>query len=45
MGLAVEHVALEEPMWRRYWSLYCHLRLAIESDQRIFESNYVSLIM
>lgn len=45
MGLAVERVPLNDANWRRYWALYCHLRLAIESDQRIFESNYVSLIL
>lgn len=45
VGLAVEYLPLTDPTWRKYWSLYCHLRLAIESDQRIFESNYVSLIL
>ena len=45
LGLTVEYVALEDSTWRKYWALYCHLRLAIESDQRIFESNYVSLVM
>lgn len=32
-------------VWCKYWALYCHLRLAIESEQRIFESNYVSLLL
>lgn len=45
MGLAIEYLSPSDPMWRKYWALYCHLRLAIESDQRIFESNYVSLQM
>jgi hypothetical protein len=45
IGLNVDYLPLTDPNWRKYWSLYCHLRLAIESDQRIFESNYVSLIM
>jgi len=45
IGLTVEYLPLIDPTWRKYWSLYCHLRLAIESDQRIFESNYVSLVM
>jgi len=45
IGLTVEYLPLTDPAWRKYWSLYCHLRLAIESDQRIFESNYVSLVM
>ena len=45
IGLNVSYVPLTGSLWRKYWSLYCHLRLAIESDQRIFESNYVSLVM
>lgn len=45
IGLSVEYLSLTDPLWRKYWALYCHLRLAIENDQRIFESNYVSLIM
>ncbi|MBY5717067.1 hypothetical protein HFO33_10855 [Rhizobium leguminosarum] len=45
MGLTVEYLPLQDPTWRKYWALYCHLRLAIESDQRIFETNFVSLIM
>ncbi|MET2831168.1 SDH family Clp fold serine proteinase [Mesorhizobium shangrilense] len=45
MDLTIEYMSLNDPVWRRYWALYCHLRLAIEPEQRIFESNYVSLIM
>jgi hypothetical protein len=45
IGLDVTYLALSDPLWRKYWSLYCHLRLAIESEQRIFESSYVSLVM
>lgn len=45
IGLNVKYVPPTDVQWRKYWALYCHLRLAIESDQRIFESNYVSLLM
>lgn len=45
MGLLVEYLPPTDPAWRKYWALYCHLRLAIDSEQRIFESNYVSLPM
>ena len=46
IGLTIDYLPLSDPIWRKYWALYCHLRLAIESDQRVFaESNYVSLIM
>lgn len=45
MGLTVTYMASTDTVWRKYWALYCHLRLAIESEQRIFESNYVSLLL
>lgn len=46
MGLDVTYMAPTDALWRKYWTLYCHLRLAIEGgDQRIFESNYVSMPM
>jgi len=45
MGLTITYMSPTDPVWRKYWSLYCHLRLAIESEQRIFESNYVSLVL
>jgi hypothetical protein len=46
MGLEIDYRFPDDWAWRRYWALYCHLRLALESsEQRIFESNFVSLIM
>jgi ATP-dependent protease ClpP protease subunit len=45
IGLAVTYMPPTDPLWRRYWALYCHLRLAIESEQRAYESDYVSLIL
>ncbi len=45
MGLTIEYMPSTHPVWRKYWALYCHLRLAIESEQRIFESSYVSLLL
>jgi Serine dehydrogenase proteinase len=45
MGLPVEYLPPTDPVWRKYWTLYCHLRLSLESEQRIFESNYASLPM
>jgi len=46
MGLPIDYRSPDDSVWRKYWALYCHLRLALESpEQRIFESNYVSLIM
>jgi hypothetical protein len=45
MGLAIVHMPIDDPTWRQYWSLYCHLRFALGNGQRIFESDYVSLVM
>ena len=45
MGLTITYLPSTDLVWRKYWALYCHLRLAIESEQRIFESNYVSLLL
>ncbi|WP_208646470.1 hypothetical protein [Mesorhizobium waimense] len=45
IGLTIEYMPATDVVWRKYWALYCHLRLAIESEQRIFESNYVSLLL
>jgi hypothetical protein len=45
LGLVIEYKPMTDRTWRQYWALYCHLRLAIDSGQRIFESDYVSLIM
>jgi hypothetical protein len=45
IGLTINYLPPSDPIWRQYWLLYCHLRLVIEPDQRIFESNYVSLPM
>jgi hypothetical protein len=45
MGLNVAYRPPTDRVWRKYWELYCHLRLAIESEHRVFESYYVSLIM
>lgn len=45
MGLNVEYLQMTDPKWCKYWALYCHLRLAIENENRIFESDYVSLLL
>jgi Serine dehydrogenase proteinase len=43
IGLPIEYLEKDDPIWKLYWSLYCHLRLAINKDTKIFESHYVSL--
>jgi ATP-dependent protease ClpP protease subunit len=46
IGLTIDYMERTDAVWRRYWELYCHLRLAVSSsdDQKIFESSYVSLV-
>jgi hypothetical protein len=43
--LEIEYVEPDSQEWQAYWSLYCHQRLAIKDDQRLFESDYASLVM
>lgn len=45
IGLTVENMPTESDIWRRFWDLHCHQRLAIGDKQKIFESAYVSLII
>jgi hypothetical protein len=43
--LEIEYLPPDSEEWQAYWSLYCHQRLAIKDDQRLFESDYASLVM
>jgi hypothetical protein len=43
IGLPVRYLPKDDPTWKHYWTLYCHLRLVIEDNQKIFESYYVSM--
>ena len=45
IGLTIEYMSPTDPVWRKYWAPHCHLRLSNESEQRIFESNYTSLLL
>jgi Serine dehydrogenase proteinase len=44
-GLTVEYLLPDNEVWREYWQLYCHLRLSIKDDQKLFESEYASLCL
>jgi len=44
-GLDIVYLPQTDDTWRRYWELYCHLRLAIRDDQKIFESKLTSLLV
>lgn len=45
LGLIVEHLEAEDPLWQNYWLLYCLQRLAIKDHQKIFESDFASLVI
>lgn len=45
MELEIEYLPPDSPEWQEYWSLYCHQRLAVKDDQKLFESGYASLAM
>lgn len=44
IGLCVKYIAPSEPEWQAYWQLYCHQRLAIKDKQKVFESEFASLV-
>ena len=43
--LRVQHYSYDSKDWQRYWQLYCLQRLAIRDSQKLYESDYVSLIV
>lgn len=45
IGLTVEHLEDDSELWRNYWQLYCLQRLAVRDRQKLFESEYVSLVV
>ena len=45
IGLVVEYLHSESERWQGYWRLYCLQRLAVGEDQKLFESEYASLII
>lgn len=45
IGLDVEMLGADDPLWQKYWQLYCLLGLAVQAKEKVFESNYVSLII
>ena len=45
IGLKVEHLPYHSEIWQRYWRLTCLQRLAVGDHQKLYESDYVSLIV
>ena len=43
LGLHVDYLELQSPLWQQYWQLYCLQRLAIRDDQKLYESDFVSM--
>jgi hypothetical protein len=43
MGLAVERLEPDDAAWIGYWKLYCLQRFAVDKNEKLFESDYVSL--
>ena len=45
LGLRVDYRPPHDDLWQKYWQLYCLQRLALKDNEKIFESDYVSLSM
>ena len=45
IGLVVEHLDQQSEEWQEYWRLYCLQRLAINDPQKLYESEYASLVI
>ncbi len=45
IGLSVEYLDPNSDDWVEYWQLYCLQRLAVGDRQKLFESDYASLII
>ena len=45
IGLAVEYLEPKSEAWQDYWLLYCLQRLGAQDGQKLFESDYASLLL
>ena len=45
IGLVVEYFPYHSETWQDYWRLFCLQRLAVKDDQKLYESDYVSLVI
>ena len=45
IGLTVDYVDPHLDSWQQYWKLYCLQRLAVEDNQKLYESDSVSLVI
>lgn len=45
IGLRVEHLSPKSEEWQQFWQLYCLQRLAVQDGQKLYESDYASLVI
>ena len=45
IGLLVKYLDQQSEEWQEYWRLYCLQRLAIGNHQKLYESEYASLVI
>ena len=45
IGLKIEYLKQDDDLWQDFWRLYCLQRLAIEANQKLYESERVSLVI
>ena len=45
IGLVVEYLDYHSETWQDYWRLFCLQRLAVGSRQKLYESDYASLVL
>ena len=45
IGLVVEYCPYHSQDWQDYWRLYCLQRLAVRDREKLYESDYVSLVV
>ena len=45
IGLVVDYLPSDSELWQDYWQLYCLQRLAVSDNQKLFESEYASLMI
>ena len=45
IGLEVEYLKPQSEQWQGYWSLYCLQSLAVGDGQKLYESDYASVVI
>ena len=45
LGIVVDYLHSESERWQDYWKLYCLQRLEVGDNQKLFESEYASLVI